>query len=72
MLVGENIGKFGIDRSTIAKLFSLKNPIPILHILWRAEFAKVLYSKQSEELNSPMFSSTNVFCYTVCLIYPCK
>ena len=45
-----------------------KNPILILQILWRAEFTKVLYSKQSEELNLLMFSSANVFCYTVIMI----
>ena len=60
--IAENVSGRKHWRIWQVKVFSSKNPILILQILWRAEFAKILYSKQSEELNSPMFSPTN---YTV-------
>ena len=75
--IAENVGKrkhwqiWWIDLQ-LPKFSPSKNPILILQILWRAEFAKVLYSKQSEELNWPMFSPINAFRYTVHKLLLCR
>ena len=63
--IAKNVGRRKHGRSWSIDLKFSPSKILILQILWRAEFAKVLYSKQSEELNLLMFSPANVFCYTV-------